>query len=104
MMTHTPGPWSASKDKDARGWYGWRIDSNSRTLMAWAAWPSEAERDDIEAEATARLIAAAPDLLATLSRLIDAAVSVYDGQSEDFPGLVEATEAAYRVYEQATGE
>lgn len=66
MSEHTPGPWVASKDQDARGWHGWRIDSDSRALMAWAAWPSEEERDGIEAESTALLIAAAPDLLAAL--------------------------------------
>lgn len=73
--THTPGPWSTSKDQDARGRHGWRIDSASRDLMAWAAWPSEAERDSIEAESTARLIAAAPDMLDALQSLVDMAAT-----------------------------
>lgn len=63
---HTPEPWRASKDIDTRGRHGWRIDSESRSLMAWAAWPSEAERDSEEAEATIRLMTAAPKLLAAL--------------------------------------
>lgn len=46
------------------------------------------------------------ELLAALSRLIDAAVDVYDGQSENFPELVKATEKACKVYEKvrSTGD
>ena len=38
--------------------------------------------------------------LEALSDLIDAAVSTYDGQSEDFPELVGATERAAASYEK----
>lgn len=46
---------------------------------------------------------AAPDLLATLSRLIDAAVEIYDGRSDEYPALVRATEEASAVYTKAKG-
>lgn len=80
MTKHTPGPWVASKDQDARGWHGWRIDSDSRALMAWGAWPSEAERDGIEAESTARLIAAAPELLQALLHVVPHVGTNYSGK------------------------
>lgn len=80
MNKHTPGPWRASPDQDARGWHGWRIDSDSRALMAWAAWPSEEERDSTEAESTARLIAAAPDLLAALLHVMPHVGTNYSGK------------------------
>lgn len=93
MMKHTPGPWNA-RIIGQRGHM--EIFAGNDALIAALHL-----RDNTTGNA--HLIAAAPDLLVTLSRLIDAAVSVYDGQSEDFPGLVEATEAACRVYEKATG-
>lgn len=67
---HTPWPWRVSKDVDTRGRPGWRIDSDTRSLMAWAAWPSVAERDSDEAEATIRIMAAAPKLLAALKECL----------------------------------
>tara|TARA_R110000868_G_scaffold233914_1_gene487616 strand:- start:2131 stop:2442 length:312 start_codon:yes stop_codon:yes gene_type:complete len=90
---HTPGPWRASRDKDARGWHGWRIDSASRALMVWAAWPSEEERDSNEAEATARLIAAAPDLLDALQTAAMALIG-YTHRNEIIENAIVAARAA----------
>ena len=38
------------------------------------------------------------ELLQALSDMIDAAVDLYDGQSEEYPDLVKATEKAAKVY------
>lgn len=107
MSKHTPGPWWATKDKDARGWHGWRIDSDSRALMAWAAWPSEEERDSLEAESTARLIAAAPDLLAALRECIteDGAACLQTGSAVAlFRRLQTINDAARAALAKARGE
>jgi hypothetical protein len=91
--THTPGPWWALKDQDKRGWHGWRIDSDSRALMAWAAWPSEEERDSIEAESTARLIAAAPELLGALSACLWCLTLDSDLEEDFFAEIAQARAA-----------
>lgn len=93
MSKHTPGPWVASKDQDARGWHGWRIDSDSRALMAWAAWPSEEERDGIEAEFTARLIAASPELLAALKACLSC-LTLDSDMMEDFSAEIKQAKSA----------
>ena len=62
--THTPGPWhpvtlGASPD------HSWAIDSELHEVARLSEWPD----NQAEAEANARLIAAAPDLLAALQSL-----------------------------------
>ena len=56
---HTPGPWSASPSPTSDGLYHvYKADGNFLTL------------EDAEHEANARLIAAAPDLLAALEAAV----------------------------------
>lgn len=62
---HTPGPWWTGSDEDAHMVYS----GNASTVEAVA----DCGRDDGDAhaeEANARLIAAAPDLLMALKRLL----------------------------------
>ena len=70
-MSHTPGPWTALEKSV------WRIDGDERTEIATAAMGRDAD-----AEANARLMAAAPDLLAACKRAFD---MLHDEDYED-PG------------------
>lgn len=63
-MSHTPGPWTVALDRDTQGCNGWRIDSASRSLLAWLPWPMAVHSE--EAKANAKLVAAAPDMLEAL--------------------------------------
>lgn len=65
MSKHTLGPWKAKGEK-----YGKTIDifGNDGTDQP-IAWADSDDIDPKEAKANARLIAAAPDLLAALERL-----------------------------------
>ena len=91
-MTHTPGPWFASgTDVKPLG---------DRPFICWTGTP---ERDLSEAQANARLIAAAPDMLAALKAL-HAAHRAFSG-SEDW-GVYDdearaAAEAAIAKAEEA---
>ena len=92
----TPGPWSV----DYSGPAHLSIEDKAGRVLAFFNLQTE---DGDEDEANARLIAAAPDLFAALSRLIDAAVAVYDGRSDEFPELVAETEKACAALEKAEG-
>jgi hypothetical protein len=59
MNAHTPGPWQTTDEKDRRGWL--YIEGNYEVLARITGSP-----DDVEAQANARLIAAAPELLEAL--------------------------------------
>ena len=66
-MEHTQGPWTARRDADAR--------------FTWSVWAGERPNHDVichvnggfeaDVEAIARLIAAAPDLLAALEKMVN---------------------------------
>jgi hypothetical protein len=64
MSKHTPGPWNIGTKNGARVW-----SENGETLIADAD-ASESLRKEIK-KANARLIAAAPDLLEALTKLLD---------------------------------
>jgi hypothetical protein len=74
-MTHTPGPWRASE-----GWPSdvWHVDMPGR---AYSIGVSRADNDDDmtvdEVQANARLIAAAPDLLAAAKLVLEAGDQEY---------------------------
>ena len=57
---HTPGPWRPARSRD----YGWLV--NAATGCVALARSGSVEARDDATEANARLIAAAPDLLAAL--------------------------------------
>lgn len=64
MSKHTPGPWNIGTKNGARVW-----SENGETLIADAD-ASESLRKEIK-KANARLIAAAPELLKALTKLLD---------------------------------
>jgi len=84
MSKHTPGPWTAEPnggdDDDMRRLYIC-TDMGARTALAEAY-----SVDHGDPEANARLIAAAPDLLAALKEIIA-------GAKRGFPGCTAALEA-----------
>lgn len=74
MTEHTPGPWRAWPPSAAGG--KWTIDAASKTPMApdkrIATLHSGALHGASHAEANARLIASAPDLLALAKAMMQA--------------------------------
>ena len=62
MMTHTPGPWTYVRNPENTRWV---IDSEPNHAIACTAGHECAN------EANARLIAAAPELLAALHKIAD---------------------------------
>lgn len=85
MSKHTPGPWVADIKADGSTEV-WSADYS----MFIAKRHQMNDRD--EAKANAALIAAAPDLLEALERLVDA-VNRNAVRQEDFPELRHAYEA-----------
>lgn len=68
---HTPGPWELCL---SAGRYPFYISSANGSLIGDVYWDNELMDDaNIECEANARLIAAAPSLAGALSLLLDAA-------------------------------
>ena len=88
---HTPGPWLFDFETD-------RISSrNPPTLICEVFYSSEDSIDgDPESHANARLIAAAPELLAMLKRLVKAIdrmpANPLDGLAEDASALIAKAE------------
>jgi len=74
---HTPGPWKVKQSQGAtlRLFGGPHIQAGRRTI-AWPDFPSVSENDT--SEANARLIAAAPDLLAALKALFQHCAMVHN--------------------------
>ena len=68
MSTHTPGPWALIDH--GGGWFD--IESeNERYFFVCAAGSRDSQSDQQQSSANARLIAAAPDLLACLQEAIE---------------------------------
>lgn len=69
---HTPGPWKVWDHAPYSVWLG---DKSQVAACRWTTDDGKPEpecvQSDAEAQANARLIASAPDLLAALKRLID---------------------------------
>ena len=97
-MSHTPGPWfvSMKPDWDEDGWMGVGVyDCDGGVFAVVDDEPETIARPFCEADA--RLIAAAPEMLEALERLVEAAV----------PQMVEpdlALEFARTVVQKARGE
>jgi hypothetical protein len=68
-MTHTPGPWSVARTGDLRlAVYG---KSNKHPISVFAVGDTDDTEELPNAEANARLIAAAPELLEALCEARD---------------------------------
>jgi hypothetical protein len=95
-IKHTPGPWAAKKGV---GWYVVRIAHSQDDNFAIAVGSNKTSLvdaptgDDAEAEANARLIAAAPDLLEALEMLSWLEQFCDDGD-DDLEGARTAARAA----------
>ena len=84
---HTPGPWTCNANYGTQHYMVWDADGNYHEM-----------RDDVaspEMDANARLIAAAPDLLAPLKELLWGASRTSDGDySNAFTAAREAIDKA----------
>jgi hypothetical protein len=109
MSNFTPGPWSAHIQRSKAGDdLGWIIEhSNGRigwASLAYADTNQEAAKNDPAREANARLIAAAPDMLAALidldARLRECGAlhTAEDAYDSFYRGIVE------EAIRRATGE
>jgi len=84
-MKHTPGPWTAKPTQEG----DWQIDTGpdqDLNLTLWSAMAvihgcdGDPELGLKKAEANARLMAAAPDLLEALEELFHLIDDAYDGE------------------------
>lgn len=83
MSKHTPGPWwiDHGDDVDLPNHVG--ISSERHGLLAQVVWKMEDDECTPRCEATARLIAAAPDLLAELQNIANANPREWDEETRD---------------------
>ena len=95
---HTPGPWSVHGDHKTL------IGCDDRKMMLaevlWEHVCTEWGRPISEAQANARLIASAPELLAALGDLYEMAVCVI-GNRDNGPDFDRALDSLDRIAEQA---
>lgn len=102
---HTPGPWSQSHRKSGNGYSTTEVYCAAGQTIATLAWypvPTPTGTTTSR-EANARLIAAAPDLLAALQDLFGAELEkcmAFDGHDDQ----MEAVERARAAIAKATGE
>lgn len=90
---HTPGPWGVEYDNaDYNGGGQWY---NAGPAKVWFPY-NVRKREEDEAHANARLIAAAPELLEALQDLVDAMTGRIDGEAT-------AMHNALAVIAKATG-
>lgn len=92
MTSHTPGPWKAHPGKlpdSGRDMFRVRADDGGTEAVVAVCFPSSCgDIYEEDAEANARLIAAAPDLLSALRALVGAI------EEDDFAGALESALAA----------
>ena len=103
-QTHTPGPWTQGYGNDV---YAGTRPMVGEYRVAWTEPRNKTNAGWEEAFANARLIAAAPDLLQALARLVDAAEDSMpyrkDGDTIDRENW-EAMDAAREAIRKAKGE
>lgn len=90
---HTPGPWVADKR-----WIRPQDGTINNGIAIVLDWPAH---NDTVADANARLLAAAPDLLAALNKIVDAAEARYSECGSDNHPAIAAARAAIA---KATGD
>lgn len=93
MAEHTPGPWKIAPWPKARGY----VISVCKGLPQKPVAQAHGQQDPAEREANARLIAAAPDLLAALEHvtelLVDTWSDAMDGDPEKEVAVADARAA-----------
>ena len=106
MGSHTPGPWAVTKAKPRTVTSGGVLICNAALRNLGTVKQNKHGKDEIEAEANARLIAAGPELLEALQALISAcefeANSLAGGDFSDLIGP--PAYAAYAAIAKATGQ
>lgn len=99
MAKHTPGPWvyctRLSGSENHKGYY----IKSKKFVLAFEVIPVDS--DGKEGKANARLIAAAPDMLAALERIEEAAGSV---ESDETLSTAWIRNVCLEAIRQATGE
>lgn len=81
--SHTPGPWDV-EPKGSRNF----VDGADGLAVAYLGWAGVRERSEIEANA--RLIAAAPDLLAALYSIATDPSAIYSGANAHIGDIARA--------------
>jgi hypothetical protein len=100
MTQHTPGPWNVEKCR-----YGFAVYAKTGDAVVKTE-DVEGRYGAIDNEADARLIAAAPELLAALEGMEKWASSIHDGYPPSTASIAAAPyrEAARAAIAKATGE
>jgi hypothetical protein len=95
MSKHTPGPWSFTKgDKERREMSVIHKANDREFLLGYAITESQNPHQRAEDIANARLMAAAPDLLDVLRRVLAGAVRPVDGAARLDPAYLDDIKAA----------
>lgn len=108
MTEHTPGPWQSMRSKAPHdGEYDYAIGAEGAPVLA-EAFGRTADGGRPPAEANARLIAAAPDLLAQLDMVVGdlvmlrRAIAEHDPRSEIFFRIDDTLRETRAVIARAT--
>ncbi len=107
-MEHTPGPWQVQQWSSG-DWHITPVGTDSPLIASTSYNPTPQPIDASTEEANARLIAAAPDLLATLAAIVLPYREWLGDHADDAPTVerIELTTSALReglaVYDKATG-
>lgn len=101
MTQHTPGPWNVEKCR-----YGFAVYASKTGDAVVKTEDAEGRYGAIDNGADARLIAAAPELLAALEGMEKWASSIHDGYPPSTASIAAAPyrEAARAAIAKATGE
>lgn len=103
-MKHTPGPWFIEHDASQFENHA-AISAKTHGMLAHVVWKMEDDDQTPECEANARLIAAAPDLLAALREISADYADRFDLESPSTnPGIKIVIEQARAAIAKATGE
>lgn len=94
--SHTPGPWEIRSCHETRGSVNGvtrsvRLPNRAEIIVSFLVDPTPAQ--DEEARANARLVAAAPDLLAALTRM----VALFDSGAWSHANVADARAAIQRA-------
>lgn len=108
MSAHTQGPWSCLPEEIGKDYIrirGTRLGGRYKVANVQASiYKGVHEHEILETRANARLIAAAPDLLAALKDLADDISERFDMEcSSTNPGMVQAARNARAAIAKATG-
>lgn len=100
-MQHTPAPWNHEATMSSDFTFIRRINDNDGRVLAQVRYAKDAEQE--ENLANARLIAAAPDLLAQLDNAITALESVWNEEKISSALLRATIDEARAVMKKVTG-